>query len=314
VDVEGRRLVLRNLDKVLYPQTGTTKGEVIAYYFQVADAMLPHLSGRPLTRKRWPGGVEGSSFFEKNLPQGTPDWIPRVTLPVPGSTMDREQIVYPLVSDLAALIWVANLAALELHVPQWTVVGPAGNHGDAGNDAETGDRSTARPVVHGLNRLVIDLDPGAPAGLPECVEVALVVRDRLALDGLMCFPVTSGGKGLQLYAPVSDQQDAGIARAYAHSLALELERWLPRLVVSRMDRALRPGRVLLDWSQNHPAKTTVAPYSLRGGILPQVAAPQTWDELTAQPRQLDHASVVERVTRHGDLLAALLTPGPPVPV
>jgi bifunctional non-homologous end joining protein LigD len=157
---------------------------------------------------------------------------------------------------------------------------------------------------------VIDLDPGAPAGLSECVEAALAVRDRLAVDGLECFPVTSGGKGLQLYAPVSDQQDAGTVRAYAHSLARELERRLPRLVVSRMTRTLRAGRVLLDWSQNHPAKTTVAPYSLRGGMLPQVAAPQTWDELTAQPHQFDHASVVERVTRHGDLLAALLTPGP----
>jgi bifunctional non-homologous end joining protein LigD len=149
VDVEGRRLVLRNLDKVLYPQTGTTKNEVIAYYFQVAAAMLPHLSGRPLTRKRWPGGVEGPSFFEKNLPQGTPDWIPRVTLPAPSSTMNRERIVYPLVSDLAGLIWVANLAALELHVPQWTVAGPADDHDDAGNRAETGDRGVARSVGHG---------------------------------------------------------------------------------------------------------------------------------------------------------------------
>lgn len=293
VDVDGRRLVLRNLDKVLYPSTGTTKAEVIAYYSQVAEAMLPHLRDRPLTRKRWPDGVAGPSFFEKNLPQGTPDWVPRVTLPAPGSTKDREKITYPLVADLAGLVWVANLAALELHVPQWTV-GP-------------------RDAVHGPNRLVIDLDPGAPAGLPECVEVALAVRERLAADGLDCVPVTSGGKGMQLYAAVSGEQDADTLREYAHALAQELERQLPRLVVSRMTRSLRPGRVLLDWSQNHGAKTTVAPYSLRGWELPHVAAPRSWAELADRPRQLDHAEVVQRLARDGDLLAPLLVPGPRVP-
>jgi bifunctional non-homologous end joining protein LigD len=294
VEVEGRRLVLRNLDKVLYPSTGTTKGEVISYYTQVAAAMLPHLEHRPLTRKRWPDGVDGPSFFEKNLPQGTPDWVSRVTLPVPGSTKDRETITFPLVKDLPGLVWLANLAALELHVPQWTV-GPRG-------------------AVHGPNRLVIDLDPGSPAGLPECVEVALEVRRRLADDGLECFPVTSGGKGLQLYAPVSGRQDADTLREYARRLAVELERAMPRLVVSRMTKTLRPGRVLLDWSQNHAAKTTVAPYSLRGRPLPQVAAPQTWPELQAHPRQLGHAEVAQRLAADGDLLASLLTPGPRVPV
>jgi bifunctional non-homologous end joining protein LigD len=293
VEVDGRRLLLRNLDKVLYPETGTTKAEVIGYYTEVAPAMLRHLRGRPLTRKRWPDGVEGPSFFEKNLPQGTPDWVSRVTLPAPGSTKDRERITYPLVDSLAALVWVANLAALELHVPQWTV-GPRG-------------------AVRGPDRLVVDLDPGAPAGLPECIEVALAVRDRLAADGLDCLPVTSGGKGLQLYAPVSGRQDADTLREYARRLAQDLERELPRLVVSRMTKTLRPGRVLLDWSQNHPAKTTVAPYSLRGRTLPQVAAPRSWQELTARPQQLDHATVAEWLGRDGDLLAPLLDPGPPVP-
>lgn len=293
VDVDGRRLVLRNLDKVLYPQTGTTKGEVIAYYTRVAAALLPHLRDRPLTRKRWPDGVEGPSFFEKNLPPGTPEWVPRVTLPVPGSTKDRETITFPVVADLAGLVWVANLAALELHVPQWTV-GPRGG-------------------VHGPNRLVIDLDPGAPAGLPECVEVALAARDRLAEDGLDCFPVTSGGKGMQLYAAVSGTQDADTLREYARALAVELERRMPRLVVSRMTKTLRPGRVLLDWSQNHSAKTTIAPYSLRGRELPQVAAPQTWDELATRPRQLDHETVADRLSADGDLLEPLLIAGPRVP-
>jgi bifunctional non-homologous end joining protein LigD len=293
VEVDGRRLVLRNLDKILYPSTGTTKAEVIAYYSQVAAALLPHVRDRPLTRKRWPDGVQGPSFFEKNLPAGTPDWVARVTLPAPGSTKDREEITYPLVGDLAGLVWVANLAALELHVPQWTV-GPRGN-------------------VHGPDRLVIDLDPGAPAGLPECVEVALAVRDRLADDGLDCYPVTSGGKGMQLYAPVSGSQDADTLREYARTLAQELERRLPALVVSRMAKTLRPGRVLLDWSQNHPAKTTVAPYSLRGREVPYAAAPQTWAELTDRPGQLDHAEVARRLARDGDLLAPLHTPGPRVP-
>lgn len=318
VDVEGRRLVLRNLDKVLYPETGTTKGEVIAYYSQVATALLPHLRDRPLTRKRWPDGVDGPSFFEKNLPRGTPDWLLRVTLPVPGSTKERETITYPLVSDLAGLVWVVHLAALELHVPQWTVDPGVAVDGQTGRRAAIRRRAAHESAAHesaahGPDRLVIDLDPGAPAGLPECVEVALAVRERLADDGLDCLPVTSGGKGLQLYAPVSGTQDADTLRAYARILAQDLERRLPRLVVSRMTRTLRPGRVLLDWSQNHPAKTTIAPYSLRGRPLPHVAAPQTWDELAARPRQLDHAEVAARLARGGDLLTPLLAPGPRVP-
>lgn len=293
VNVAGRRLVLSNLDKVLYPQTGTTKGEVIAYYTAVAPVLLPHLHGRPLTRKRWPDGVEGPSFFEKNLPQGTPDWVPRVTLPSPGSGKDRETITYPLVHGLADLVWVAGLAALELHVPQWTVNG-------AGQ-------------VRGPSRLVVDLDPGAPAGLAACVEVAHAVRDRLAADGLDCVPVTSGGKGMQLYAPVSGEQDAGTLHDYARHLAERLERDRPQLVVSRMTKTLRPGKVLLDWSQNHAAKTTVAPYSLRGRALPHVAAPRTWAELDGSPDQLDLAAVLERTRGGEDLLAALLIPGPRVP-
>jgi len=294
VQVEGRRLALRNLDKVLYPATATTKGEVLAYYTAVAPALLGQLADRPVTRKRWPDGVQGPSFFEKNLPGGTPDWVRRATLPVSGSTKDRETVTFPVIDGLAALIWTANLAAIELHVPQWRV-GPRG-------------------AVHRPDRLVVDLDPGAPAGLAECAEVARAVRERLAADGLDAVPVTSGGKGLQLYAAISGRQDAAVVGAYARRLAERLERELPRLVVSRMTRTLRPGRVLLDWSQNNPAKTTVAPYSLRGAATPFAAAPRRWSELEAAGLvQLDHAAVAARLASDGDLLAPLAAPGPDLP-
>ena len=187
VDVGGRTLRLRRLDKVLYPETGTTKGEVLDYYARVSPLLLPHLARRPVTRKRWPDGVSGPSFFEKNLPRGTPDWVSSVTLPTPGSSSGHDDASYPLVLDLATLVWLANLAALELHVPQWQV-GPRG-------------------AVKGPDRLVIDLDPGPPAGLAECAAVALMVRERLVADGLSPVPVTSGSKGMQLYAPLDGRSD-----------------------------------------------------------------------------------------------------------
>ncbi|WP_432544240.1 non-homologous end-joining DNA ligase [Kineococcus sp. SYSU DK002] len=297
VDVEGRRLRLRRLEKVLYPATGTTKAEVLAYVTAVAPALLAQLRQRPLTRRRWPDGVRGPSFVEKNVPRGVPDWVRSVELETPGSTRDRETARYPLVDDLAGLVWLVNLAALELHVPQWRV-GPRGG--------------TRHP-----DRLVVDLDPGEGAGLAECAAVARAVRARLAADGLECHPVTSGSKGLQLYAAVSGEQSADVLRGYAHRLAEELERDRPDLVVSRMTKALRGGRVLLDWSQNNAAKTTVAPYSPRGRERPCAAAPRTWDEL-ADPalRQLTLAEVADRYAREGDLLAALAPgadPGPRVP-
>lgn len=292
VEVEGRTLKISNLDKVLYPATSTTKGEVLAYVTAVSEVLLPHLRDRPLTRKRWPDGVEGNTFFEKNVPRGTPSWVRTVTLPVPGSTKQRETIDFPLLDDLAGVVWAANLAALELHVPQWRV-GPRGG-------------------VHHPDRLVVDLDPGAPAALGECVTVALAVRDRLAADGLDCFPVTSGGKGLQLYAPVAGTQHADAVREYARRLAEDLERELPRLVVSRMTKVLRKGKVLLDWSQNNAVKTTICPYSPRGRERPTVAAPRTWDELEEAAgtpsglRQLGFDDVVERVRELGDVVAGVL--------
>jgi bifunctional non-homologous end joining protein LigD len=294
VEVDGRVLALSNLEKVLYPQTGTTKAEVIAYYTQVAPILLPLVADRPVTRKRWPDGVAGSPFFEKNAPQGTPDWVRTVRLPVPGSTRARETIDFTLMDGLADLVWTANLAALEIHVPQWTV-GPRG-------------------AVRGPDRLVVDLDPGAPAGLAECTEVAFAVRERIADDGLECFPVTSGGKGMQLYAPISGRQDAMTVHAYAKQIAEELERATPKLVVSRMTKALRPGKVLVDWSQNHPAKTTISPYSLRGRDHPTVAAPRTWDELEAGGlTQLEYDDVLARLDADADLLAPLLDTGPRLP-
>jgi bifunctional non-homologous end joining protein LigD len=307
VEVDGRRLVLRNLDKVLYPATGTTKGEVLHYIAAIAPVLLPHLADRALSRMRWPDGVEGPMFVEKNLPAGTPDWVRRVRLPVAGSKADRETIDYPVVDGLPALIWLANLAALELHAPQWTV-----------GSASSGSTGGLGGLVLGPDRLVIDLDPGAPAGLVECARVALLVRDRLAADGLDCFPVTSGSKGMQLYAPVSGRQDAMLVHDYARRLAEGLERDRPTTVTSRMTKSLRPGKVLLDWSQNHPAKTTISPYSLRGRPQPWVATPLTWAEVEAGAadgglRQLRYDQVLARVAQHGDLIAALLTRGPRLP-
>jgi bifunctional non-homologous end joining protein LigD len=295
LEIDGHRLKVSNLGKVLYPGDGTTKHQVIEHYVGVAAALLPQLAGRPATRKRWPDGTAKQPFFEKNTPRGTPSWVRTVTLESPGSTRDREQVTYPVVESLATVVWLANLAALELHTPQWTV-GPRGG-------------------VRHPDRLVVDLDPGAPAGLAECAEVAGLVRERLASDGLETYPVTSGSKGLQLYAAVSGRQDADVLRRYAKRLAEELTRQHPRLVLAIMTRAARPGKILLDWSQNHAAKTTICPYSMRGREHPNVAAPRTWDEIedVAGLRQLSYSEVLDRLDGNGDLAESLFTTGPRVP-
>jgi bifunctional non-homologous end joining protein LigD len=288
VDVGGRPVRLTSLDKVIYPRTGTTKAEVLDYVARVSAALLPHVRDRPVTRIRWPHGVEGPSFFEKNAPAGRPSWVR--TLDVPASD---GAITFPFADDVATLVWMANLSALELHVPQWTV----------------GRRGAVRPP----DRLVIDLDPGPPAGLAECAQVAALVAERLADDGLEPLPVTSGSKGLQLYAAVSGRQDAAVLREYARTLAEGLARDHRALVVSRMTKALRPGKVLLDWSQNTAAKTTIAPYSLRGRERPTVAAPRSWDEMGPDLAQLTAAEVLARLDADGDLLEPLLDTGPRVP-
>jgi bifunctional non-homologous end joining protein LigD len=295
LEIDGRAVRVSNLEKVLYPDDGTTKHDVIAHYLTVSEVILPQLAGRPLTRKRWPNGVTAEAFFEKNAPRGTPEWVRTVVLDSPGSGKGRETITYPIVDGLASLLWVANLAALELHVPQWTV-GPRG-------------------AVRHPDRLVIDLDPGPPAGLPECVRVAVAVRERLEADGLTPVPVTSGSKGLQMYAPVSARQSGEVIRSYARRLAEALERDLPDLVVSRMTKALRPGKVLLDWSQNNPAKTTICPYSLRGRPQANVACPRSWAELEAPVplRQVHRSELASRLEAHGDLAEPLLRRGPRVP-
>lgn len=283
--LDGHHVRISNLDKVLYPDDGTTKYDVISHYLAVADAILPQLAGRPTTRKRWPDGVESKPFFEKNLPRGTPDWVRRVVIDSPGSTKQRDRVTYPILENRAGLVWVANLAALELHTPQWSV-GP-------------------RDGIRDADRLVIDLDPGAPAGLAECVEAAQLIRERLADDGLDTLPVTSGSKGLQLYAPLERARPPMRLREYAYELASELEAAHPELIVANMKKTQRGGKVLLDWSQNNPAKTTITPYSLRGRARACVATPRSWDELDdpAALRQVHVEEIPDRLESLGDLMA-----------
>lgn len=292
VDVEGRTLTISNLDKVLYPRTGTTKGEVLHYYAQVAPTLLPHLADRAVTRIRWPHGVEGASFFEKNVPQGTPSWVRTVSVPTTGSrgsSRHGDRLVFPVVDDLATLTWLVNLAALELHVHQWRV----GRNGQPRN----------------ADRLVIDLDPGEPAGLHECCQVALLVREKLAERDLPTRPVLSGSKGLHLYATLPRRLPGEESTALAKEVAEELQGEHPRLVTATMTRARRGGKVFLDWSQNASSKTTIAPYSLRGRERPMVAAPVSWAEVEAGAEaddgleQLRMEEVLERVQDLGDLFA-----------
>ena len=294
VQIEGHDLELSNLDKLMYPAAGFTKGEVVDYYTRIAPVLLPHLKDRALTRIRYPNGVDGAHFFEKNAPGGTPSWVRLETLPVPGSTKARETIDFVVVDELATLVWVANLASLELHTPQWRI----------GADPDL---------------LVVDLDPGAPAGLKECCGVAVLMRDRLAADGITAYPKTSGKKGMQLCCPISGTQSAEVVTEYARVVAEELAAMVPGSITAKMARAVRPGKIFIDWSQNAAAKTTEAPYSLRAMERPMASTPLTWDEVSEfalgeQPaRHFDAAELLDRVEAHGDLLADLLEPGPPLP-
>jgi bifunctional non-homologous end joining protein LigD len=288
VEVAGRTLSLSSLEKVMYPRAGTTKAEVLDYYARIAPVLLPHLAGRPVTRVRFPHGVGDARFFEKNVPAGVPDWVRRA---------GRDPVL-PFVDDLAALTYFANLNSLELHVPQWRWSG------------EGPDAVAMRP-----DRLVVDLDPGPGTGLAECARVALLVRDRLVGVGLDPLPVTSGSKGMQVYAPLPGAHTSDEIRDTVQQLARELSAAHPRLVVWKMAKDLRRDRVFLDWSQNVAAKTTICPYSLRGLPFPTVAAPRTWDEVErgADPAapardrlvQLTAAEVLERVERDGDPAEAL---------
>jgi bifunctional non-homologous end joining protein LigD len=290
VEVDGRTLKISNLAKVMYPSTGTTKGEVLNYYAQVAPVLLPHLADRAVTRIRWPHGTADMQFFEKNLPSGAPSWLRSVTVPSTGSRGGGDTIVFPVIEGLADLTYFANLASLELHVHQWTV----GRNGRPRNP----------------NRMVIDLDPGAPAGLKECCEVALLVRAKLEERGLSAAPVTSGSKGLHMYAALPGKVNADRVREQAQQVAQELTREHPDLVLWKMTKSLRPGKVFLDWSQNTGAKTTISPYSLRGKDRPFVAAPRTWSEIEEGAEeglgQLQLAEVLARVEEDGDIFGEQL--------
>jgi bifunctional non-homologous end joining protein LigD len=292
VEVDGRTLKISNLDKVLYPRTGTTKGEVLNYYAQVAPVLLPHLKDRAVTRIRWPHGVADKSFFEKNAPAGTPSWVRTAEVPTTGSrgtSRHGDHLVFPIVDDLATLTWLVNLAALELHVHQWTV----NRNGQPRNP----------------NRLVIDLDPGEPAGLQECCSVALMVRDRLAERDLVSRAVTSGSKGLHLYAELPGRLNSEETTGLAKQVAEELQKDHPKLVTATMTKARRAGKVFLDWSQNAGSKTTISPYSLRGRERPTVATPVTWDEVSEGAEdslgleQFGFEEVMSRIEEHGDLFA-----------
>ncbi len=281
--IDGRRLRLSNLDKVLYPETGTTKGEVIDYYSRIAPRLLPHVRGRPVTRKRWPDGVgtasePGEPFFAKALEPGAPDWMPRH--PIDHSSGAKD---YPLVEDVPALVYLAQVASLELHVPQWRFDGAG--------------------VRQNPDRIVLDLDPGPGVGLAECAEVARWARAILLDIGLDPQPVTSGSKGIHLYAHLDGTQTSDAVSAVAKELARAIEADHPDLVVSQMSKAARPGRVFIDWSQNNGSKTTIAPYSLRGRAEPTVAAPRTWEEL--DDPGLRHLLFAEVLERSGDPLAAV---------
>ncbi|GHI05003.1 ATP-dependent DNA ligase [Streptomyces cellostaticus] len=281
-EVEGRRVALSNLEKVLYPESGFTKGELLHYYATTAEVVLPHLRDRAVSFLRYPDGPDGQVFFTKNVPPGTPEWV--TTAEVPRSEGPARMVV---VQDLASLVWAANLVT-EFHTHQWLVQAP--------DEAD---------------RLVFDLDPGAPATIVHCCEVALWLRERLAADGIEAYAKTAGSKGLHLLAAVRGSSSERTSE-YAKALAVEAERAMPRLVVHRMTRSLRPGKVFVDWSQNAARKTTAAPYTLRARRVPLVSAPVRWEEVAdcRVPAQLEFVAddIAPRVQDHGDLLAGLLDP------
>jgi bifunctional non-homologous end joining protein LigD len=297
-EVDGQRLSLSNLGKVIYPATGFTKGALIDYYARVADVMLPHLRDRPVTFRRFPDGTGGKSFVEKHVPSHAPDWVQ--TIKVPSSSTGRgrgaatgEEVEYAVIADRPTLVWAANLAAIEFHVPLW----------------HAGRRSSppGRP-----DHLVFDLDPGPGTSIVECCRIATWISGRLAAKGREPVVKTSGSKGLQVYVRLPARTEWDAARDRALQIAQSIEKEHPELVVTNMTKTLRRGRVLIDWSQNHQAKTTVAVYSLRGGADPSASTPVTWDEVrdcerSGDPARLRFApdEVLARVERHGDLFAAL---------
>lgn len=288
VKIAGEELTLSNLGKVFYPETGFTKGEMIDYYLKVAPVLLPHLTGRPVTLKRYPGGAADEFFYQKECPPHRPAFVP--TAPV-WSEGNQRNVNFCLLEDVPSLVWAANLAALELH----TSLSLAAD--------------TATPTM-----LVFDLDPGPPATIIECAQVALWLRTVFDHHGLRSFPKTSGSKGLQVYVPLNSPTGYEQTKPFARALAQLLEKQQPATVVSRMTKKLRTGKVLVDWSQNDEHKTTVCVYSLRARPRPTVSTPVTWEEVAAaleagDPRLLsfEAGAVLKRLTRFGDLFAPVLT-------
>jgi bifunctional non-homologous end joining protein LigD len=284
VEVEGRELSLSNLDKVMYPAVGFTKGHVIDYYTRVAPVLLPHLRDRPLTLKRYPNGVEGGHFYEKQCPSHRPDWVRAEPVELSSKT-----IWFCVCDDLPTLVWLANLADLELH-PSLSKV-----------------PEVERPAV-----MAFDLDPGPGSGLAECCEVAVILRDALERLGLECFPKTSGSKGIQVYVPLNVDgvdYDGGTKRL-SNALARHLEAEHPKLIVSSQRKELRKNKVLIDWSQNDEHKTTVGVYSLRARERPSVSTPLAWDEVEkgdADALVFEADDVLERVEEQGDLFEPVAT-------
>jgi bifunctional non-homologous end joining protein LigD len=287
VEVEGRKLKLTNLDKVLYLAAGFTKGQVIDFYVRIAPALVPHLAGRPLTMKRYPEGVDHEYFFEKNAPMHRPEWVK--TAPV-WSDSNHRTINYILANDLATLVWIANLASLELH-----------------------PSLSRAPKIETPTMIVFDLDPGPPANIVQCAQVGLWVRTIFDHFGLQSFPKTSGSKGLQIYVPLNTPTSYEQTKSFAHAVARLLEQEHPDLVVSDMKKAVRTNKIFVDWSQNDQHKTTISIYSLRARERPTVSTPVTWEEVEAALKKKDAqrlvfeaADVLERVAKMGDLFAPVL--------
>jgi bifunctional non-homologous end joining protein LigD len=288
VDIEGRHLKLSNLDKVLYPATGFTKGQVIDYYARIAPVLMPHLAGRALTMKRYPGGVDEEFFYEKNAPKHRPDWVK--TAPV-WSRGNGHNINFILAQDLPTLVWLANLASLELHP------------------------SLARAKdVKCPTMIVFDLDPGPPANIVQCAQVGLWVSEIFDHFGLQSFPKTSGSKGLQIYVPLNTPTSYEKTKPFAHAVARLLEHEHPKEVVSDMKKEIRKNKVFVDWSQNDEHKTTVSVYSLRAREHPTVSTPVTWDEVENLLKKKDSKllvfeapEVLKRVDKMGDLFGPVQT-------
>lgn len=260
---------LTSLTKVMYPKLGVTKSQVVDYYATVGPAVIGQTAGRPVTRIRFPHGVGAQSFFEKNAPDGMPEWIPQTVV---------NSIRYPVFDEVAAVVWSAQNNALELHTPQWREPGM-------------------------VDRLVVDLDPGPGAGLPQCCDVAALVAGYLGADGLSAVPVTSGSKGMQLYVPFPERMAAEAVLNYARSMAGDLAARHPDVVVATMTKSRRERRVFIDWSQNNPAKTTITPYSLRGKDLPYAATPVTWGEVKeGLTEQFLFSETMARLQEYGDLM------------